>query len=296
MLIIRSLVVAAAGFWRFVIVVPFLLLLILCLTMIIGTKSSVFAWIFFASSANFAMLVAMRTAFAQIGEFSTPDLWKLMKGGVKYWLLHTVVTLILFFAAAMIVRIADANGMTGLGAKLRDSGFGQTFESAMLNPFFARVMYSAAALSALFWTALLVPQAAVAWSSTQKRDPFDMLWGFGARFFALVPVVALTFGVIIVTNAVARGYLLVDYVFYAGYAFMAGMSGDEIETLTQSEIIDAAFGALIVVLAAYWQAVAAALAFVDRRDQGEAERETRNVTAEDERVDAASLRRARQQV
>ena len=292
MLLVRSLGVATAGMWRFLLVVPFLLALILLLTIIIGSRSWFFAAIFFASSANLAMLVAMRTAFAQIGEYSAPDLMKLIFGGVKYWFLHAVVTLILFAAAGMIVKIADVHGMTGLGAEIRQSGLAPTFDSLMTDPFFAAMIWGESILSGLFWTALLVPQAAVAWSSAQNREPFDLFWGFGARFLALLPVVLLTFGVIFVTGAADAAYRFVVYAFMATFALLLSV---DLDPLTRSEITEMAVGCGIVVLAAYWQAVAAALAFVDRRDEAERARAAAYVTTAEDKVDAAALRRMRQQ-
>ena len=232
MLLVRSLAVAAAGMWRFVLVVPFLLALILVLTMIISTRSGFLASVFFASSANLAMLVAMRTAFAQIGEYSAPDLVKLIFGAVKYWALHAFVTLILFACAGMIVRIADVQGMGGLGAEIRQSGLEQTFDGLLRTPLFAALIWGAALLSTLFWTALLVPQAGVAWSSAQNRERFDLFWGFGARFFALLPIVILTFGIIGWTGAADAAYALVIYVFYAAYSLIYGL---DIEPLTSAK-------------------------------------------------------------
>lgn len=291
MLILRSFEVAVAGLWRFVLVVPFLVALVFIITAVIATRSTLLGAIFFASGANLAMLVAMRTAFAQIGEYSAPSLWKLIVGGLKYWLIQTAVTVLLFATALMLAYLltiepGEAGGGQGrLAVRL-------ALMKTMADPIAWYFFAVATGLSYILWTALLVPQAGVAWSSSENREPFDLFWGFGARFFALLPVVVVTAALVHFTDSAAKvGELIGWLVIWLSAVIL----GETLDALTTQDIIRMATGALVLILAAYWQAVAAALAFVDRREENDLSRRNAQFTPESERVDAAALRRAREQ-
>jgi hypothetical protein len=298
LLVLRSFLISVTGFWRYLVVLPFLLAVVLAVLIVFFMIARVFPLLYLfrnlviAGLFVFAFLVAIRTALASVGEHGSPMFFRLLKSGLIFALIQAV----LFF-------VIEFNGFQGLllaeGLSFWD--IRHVFETAaeqgearvaltLWNPLIWIVLVLFLAAVAYVSVGILVPMAASAWSASEGRAPVDPIWGFGSQFLPLAVVVGVTYVVQIYFAANSRIFEMIMLVIGN---FFDWISARDVEWPKSAELVDLTAGFLLGSFLYYWQACAAAMAFLAERGRRSEAREASQFTPEESRVDPRSLRKAR---
>jgi hypothetical protein len=294
-LIFQSFWVALTGFWRYLIVFPFLtaLLLILSLAAVFILPAFLLPLVP-GALAIFMFLVAIRTALASINEYHAPSLGLLIRAAAIFTVFESILILSLGWTGIFAALVSDGFSLDAIFNGLGNAdGQSAGFRVGSHNPFALALMALIVVSASALHVALMVPMAASAWSANSKGQELDIFWGFGASFLPLAAIfvmaVALQLGLwgfatIAEVNAYAIGSL--------SLSVQTRAENGPIE-LTATKAIS---GLLIAGLTYYWQATAAAMAFIKRRERLAANHGLGVAIPDEARVDPRSLRKAREQI
>jgi hypothetical protein len=330
----QSLYVALKGLWRFLVVVPFVVPLVAIFTVSLGigvvvmgglfgaplaaavlsgTLASgadvagvlgaaatgigiifmafiVVAWAFVMTGFNFVGLVAIRTALMAQGEFNPVEIGRLVKNSIKYAfffvLAYVAIASLLIFIGFILTEL----GLSDLPPRFWEKG--EAGAAMFANSLMAKILMG---IYAVFFVslnaAMMVPMAAAAWSSTEKMQRLDMFWGIGSAIIVMLLVAITGYVVQYIFGIGAKNVQLFSYLIGVGYA---GLTQNNLPQMTwvQMQPLLIAFGISIALY--YWQYVAAALAFLKRREALEAARIAATQRPKSDWIDPNELRKARQ--
>jgi hypothetical protein len=298
LLVLRSLWVSVTGFWRYLVVLPFLLAVVLAVLIVYTVTARIFFGLVLALPLViaglfvFAFLVAIRTAFASVGEYGSPMFFRLMKAGLIFAVIQGVLYFVIEFNGFQGLLLAEGLSFWDIRHVLEtaaEQGEARVALS-MWNPLIWIVIVLFLAAVIYVSVGILVPMAASAWSASEERAPVDPIWGFGSQFLPLAVVVGVTYLVQSQYGTNAKTFWLFGLVIGN---FFDWISARDVEWPETAHLLDLTGGFLLGSFLYYWQACAAALAFLAERKRREIVREAALFTPEAARVDPRSLRKAR---
>lgn len=272
-LVLRALGTAATGFWRFLIVLPFVLLLALVLNMSFSIALPWFLdWLVYPTMSVFVFLVAIRTALAQLGEYGAPVLGRLLMSGLIYTVIQIVLLYYVAYDLSMVLGLLSVMGV-------EVSGF---VFFLIVNLFLLPVV--------VLHAALLVPMAAAAHAGSEGRNGVDPIWGFGSFF---LPLFLIVLGLTYVNRELALGQNLMAGIGMLVSNFFTYLEGEKVEWPGIERLVEMGLSSLLWSILVYFAASLAAHAFLATRERRESTRVAELKVTPAERVDARSLRKAR---
>ena len=298
LLVLRSLRVSVTGFWRYLVVLPFLLAVVLAVLIFYTMLLRIIPLLFLAFPLIiaglfvFAFLVAIRTALASVGEYGSPLFLRLLKAGLVFALIQAVLFLVIKFNGFQGLLLAEGLSFWDIRHVFKtaaEEGSARVYLS-FWNPLIWIVLALFLAAIAYVSVGILVPMAASAWSASEERAPLDPIWGFGSQFLPLAVVVAVTY---VVQITFAANFKIFEMIMLMVGNFFDWIAAREVEWPEPAYLFDLTVGFLVGSFLYYWQATAAALAFLAERKRREIVREAALFTPEVERIDPRSLRKAR---
>jgi hypothetical protein len=329
-----SLYVALKGLWRFLVVVPFIVPLVAIFTVclgigvvvlggvfgaplaaavlsgslqggadlavILGAAATgigiifmafiVVAWALVMTGFNFVGLVAIRTALMAQGEFNPVEIGRLVKNSIKYAFFFVLVYVAFASLLIFIGFILTELGLSDLPPRFWERG--EAGAAMFANSLIVKILLVIYAVFFLLLNAaMMVPMAAAAWSSTEKMQRLDMFWGIGTSMIAMLLVALSIYGTIYALGIVSKIIQLFSYLIGVGYA---GMTQNNLPQMTWVEMQPLLIGFGVSIALYYWQYVAAALGFLQRRERLEADRIAANQRPKSDWIDPNELRKARQ--
>ncbi|MEO8531335.1 MAG: hypothetical protein ABI459_08925 [Deltaproteobacteria bacterium] len=289
LLIFQSIFVSVTGFWRFLILLPFLLVVNFFLWAIAFILVPDYSGLFAASLGVFAFLIAVRTTLTKIGEDTTLVLVRLLSASVIFIILELILFAPMFWAsyfAILPTEVTDPSaprpklvGMDGL-----IHAFNVIFQ--LLGFLFVIII-----LFGVLQVAFMVPMAAASWSASKGMPKLGLFWGFGASFAPLsvicLTTVAIRLALEIPLNTQTLSLITLDQI-------LRWSDGRPLRPVDPRVIITLVLKCGVNIALTYWQASAAALAFIRVRDRhfGIAREAPKGL--QPSRIDARGLRKSRE--
>lgn len=304
MLIIRSFFLSFDALWRFLIFLP--IIVIFTISLMIGTfvllPFTLFipaltyvviavSTIIFITGVTFCGIVTIRCALAGKGVFGIPVFNRLVGASLKYGILMTVFYILIYLAAGLILAVMDIYGFKDLNS-LFFGGNPKIIEYRLkTDQTFLTIGVIVLTITNSFFSALLVPMSANAYSASEKTDPHDMFWGFGASFFQIL---------IVVTAIAAIGFMTDIYIYtfeFVGYVitYLQSFLSKEIDApVVDRDHLLVIVGCFFASMWLYcWQYAAGALGFLKHREKIEKRKAETKAKPVEHSVDLAELRKSR---
>lgn len=292
MIIFQSFFLSFSTFWRYLIVMPFVVGIAFVLILGFMFIFPLVAILIYLVASTFSALIAIRGALAAKGVFGEPVLSRLLTASLGYGLLQTFFYLLMYFAAILVVMIIGIYELEDVNQALMS---GDTDNLKQL--FYSHPMMMSVAIGTLlavnaFSCALLVPMSASAYSASRKAKPLDFFWGFGASFISLSIVLIFVNLIAFGTDVYTKSVEFISYGIMYAMTKLTGARG-LFTPVEADEIIIMAFCFLASVWLFCWQYAAGALAFLKRREKIEQRKVAESSGPVEHPVDLAELRKSR---
>lgn len=304
MLVIKSFFLSFDALWRFLIFLP--VIVVFTISLMIGTLvllpftllTPILTYAIVAASTliyitgvTFSGIVTIRCALAGEGVYGIPVLTRLISTSFKYAILMTIFYGLIYFAAGLILAVMDIYGFKDLNA-LFFGGNPEIIEYRLKNDqTFLTIGVIVLTVTNSFFSALLVPMSAKAYSASEKTEPHDMFWGFGASFFQIF---------IVVTAVAAIGFMTDIYIYtfeFVGYiiTYIQSFLSKEIDApVVDRDHLLVIVGCFFASMWLYcWQYAAGALGFLKHRKKIEKQKAEIKAKPVEHTVDLAELRKSR---
>jgi hypothetical protein len=295
MIVLRSIPLSFAVFWRLLIVLPVALPLVVVfatlLTFFWALVSVLLAVPVVVTAQTFLTMIGIRAGLQALGAWNAPSFDRLLGASFKWALVQIAVALVLFGPSGIVLAVTGEYGPEIFGALLSGDGYSAWVSLLTSGTVFGTAMAVSLVLSFLAYAALMVPMAAAAFGAGADVQRLDLLWGLGSAFVSLLVVSVLAFAISILSgSAFASGEALgVAGIYTYAWAF-----DQKLPQLGSNEILRLAALTLLEVWTYAWIFAAAALAFTKRRGLPEKPEAPGFEMPRAESVDYRSLRKTRQ--